>query len=549
MDVAAKLGIIVDANGARREIKLTTDELKHLANGGSEATATMKGLTGGMTEAGAAAANTTPKVSGLADSIARMRAAADRKLDLGLANQIAQLDPFRLRTEQGAVATTKLATSMDRMRTAGREKVDLGLASQIALLDPFQKGLGQVAEKSVIARLTTGRFANAIVDLGAHVAGAHPVIGKLVEILGGLSLGAVATVGIVAGIAAIGYAWNKLTEDIRKATAEQNKLVEQSMTDLRRRALGAGGSFADIATAAAGRISDLQQQRRDQVENPISREIMPGKRADIARSIDSEISQLRILMKDAERQIDLAKTKQFAESVTVPFDYAVQRGQSILGFYNDAIAAQRELNELAKSGNQETKQTAIQGLQQIQQILDHIRLQKMGLAERPSTTLGLPSQVAVPALQQTGSAIGGAFKQLSTMPVELVHQYENEIKDLEGTINHFQINAQAALKEHRDDWSATGQSIRQAAKDAQTYYDALQVARHPEQAANIGAGIRGAQRDNGAMTFVQSNEQYGAQLAAREAALKLPPVFDAVREHAIRHGEALRDLTNETGLS
>jgi hypothetical protein len=548
MDVAAKLGIIVDAAGARHEVMLTTAQLKGLSDGGKEAAAVMKELGIGLDDAGTKSDQTTPKVNALAASITRMRASAAQRLDLGLSRQIAELDPFRLRTEQGAMATTKLATAMERMRAAGRQKADLGLATQIEQLDPFQKKLAGVDEAAGHGRLSIGRLGNAVADLGAHLTGVHPILGKVVEVVGMFAVGHALTLGVITGITLIALAWDKYSEKVRKATEEQNKLVASSMEALRTRALGPGGEFANIATAAQGRISDLQTERAE-ATSIMGRNIVPSEQRERLRAIDSEISQLQLLTRDSMRNLDLAKAKQFAESITTPFDYAVARGESILGFYNEAIASQRQLNDLAKSGDFATRTAAIQGLQQIQHVLDQIELQKKGLAERPSTTLGLPSQVVVPGLQQTSGAIGGAFKQLSTLPVELLHRYENEINDLEGTINRFQIQAGRALGEHKDDWSATGQAIRQAAKDAQTYYDAVQIALHPERAGAIGAGIRGAQRDNGAMAFVQGNEQYGAQMAAREAALKLPPVFDAVREASVRHGEAERQLTNEIAVS
>lgn len=99
------------------------------------------------------------------------------------------------------------------------------------------------------ATLQTGRLGNQFANLAGRIAGLHPVVGNLAGVLGNFTLGAGLTVGILAGVAAVAVAYDKLTEASRKAMAAGDKLAESYNKVARISALGIGGQ----------QLSDIQE--------------------------------------------------------------------------------------------------------------------------------------------------------------------------------------------------------------------------------------------------------------------------------------------------
>lgn len=97
------------------------------------------------------------------------------------------------------------------------------------------------------ATLQTGRLGNQFANLAGQIARVHPIVGNLAGVLGNFAVGATMTVGILAGVAAVAVAYDKLTESSRKAMAQADKLSESYNRVARISALGiAGQQKADI---------------------------------------------------------------------------------------------------------------------------------------------------------------------------------------------------------------------------------------------------------------------------------------------------------------
>jgi hypothetical protein len=197
VDVGAKLAIIVDAQGARHEIALTSEELRDLANRGTGATDAMKklgdslGANGGP---GPIPPALPPRINLLAAQMERMKRASAQRMDLGLAGQIEKLDPFQLRVDQTAQSLGRL------------EKVARG-------------------------GLSLGRLGNQFAGLAGQIGGVHPVVGNILGVMGNFAIGSPWTVGIMAGIAAIAVVWDQVTKserEAKKATDELKKSLEES---------------------------------------------------------------------------------------------------------------------------------------------------------------------------------------------------------------------------------------------------------------------------------------------------------------------------------
>lgn len=72
-----------------------------------------------------------------------------------------------------------------------------------------------------------GTLRSTAATLVSQMAGVKTSVGQVVGALGNMALGGAVTVGVLGGIAAIGFAYDKLTEKTRKAKEEQQKLADE----------------------------------------------------------------------------------------------------------------------------------------------------------------------------------------------------------------------------------------------------------------------------------------------------------------------------------
>lgn len=97
------------------------------------------------------------------------------------------------------------------------------------------------------ATLQTGRLGNQFANLAGRIAGVHPVVGNLAGVMGNFAIGAGLTVGVLAGVAAVAVAYDKLTASSRKAMEAADKLTASYNQAAKISALGIGGQQkADI---------------------------------------------------------------------------------------------------------------------------------------------------------------------------------------------------------------------------------------------------------------------------------------------------------------
>lgn len=559
----AKLGFTIDGEGARHDVELTTEQLRALANGGKEAARVMDELNaslGGGGGGGLVPPDVPPKIDRLAESLRRMREAASQRIAVDFSGQIAELDPFQAKLEQIQERGDQVRASLEKMRAAGRQKLDLGLSEQIAQLDPFQKGVEGIGQKAGFAGVGIGRLANQVTDLGAHLTGVHPIVGKVVEVVGQLAVGHALTLGVVAGITLIALAWDKFSESTRKATEAQNKLAQAARDATLAKALGPGGAAADQATAVQGRIKDLEDEIRirgsfiesAKVGRAQEFSLNPAARAEDIDKLKQELTGYRVVLKGLMDDISSARIQNFVQSITAPFDYAQQRGQAIMGFYDELLAAQRQLNEEAKSGVVQTKTAALAGLQRVHEMLDQIRLQQKGFAEAPGQVYGIPTAKFGPAVTQTVQNLQANILDQATKRGADLTSYGTQIINLQGKLNQLLKDSAAAPESFK---RAVGEAIDEARNLLDVWALASAVKAGGGAPEDVARNIReGAITPQGAanqaiINNAQQQRQYGIDLAVREAAVKLPDVFDAVREGALRLKEGFKDATRNLKLA
>lgn len=131
--------------------------------------------------------------------------------------------------------------------------VSRGLESVEAASGKASRGMG-------IAHLSTGKLRQELVTLVRQATGTAPVVAQLGTVVGEFALGSTMVLGVTAGIAAIAFAYNKLTEGARKAKKEQDDLSESLEKTIALKALGPGGETVAQVASERQRAGELQIQ-------------------------------------------------------------------------------------------------------------------------------------------------------------------------------------------------------------------------------------------------------------------------------------------------
>jgi colicin import membrane protein len=123
-----------------------------------------------------------------------------------------------------------------------------------------QKALGAATGLSD-AGLRTLR--SSLTSTAASLLGTAPGVAQFTGALGTMALGSGVMIGALAGLAAISFAWEKITESSRKAAKAQDDAIER-MDKLRaREKQGVGGQDVDDLKALEQRIADDKQRVKD----------------------------------------------------------------------------------------------------------------------------------------------------------------------------------------------------------------------------------------------------------------------------------------------
>lgn len=177
----AEFGVVVTGGDARRELRLTREELIALANGGKLAEDAMKKVI-------------PPTV--VPPSVPR------------------QIDA--------------VTASIIKMRQAAQQSQANSMASMIGSLDPFQKAAQAVERTTTAAEKATpsfDRMRGALTQIAVSASGIPGPVGRLASVLGQFSVGGAVTVGVLAGIAAISLAWAALTKESEGQRAENQRVI------------------------------------------------------------------------------------------------------------------------------------------------------------------------------------------------------------------------------------------------------------------------------------------------------------------------------------
>lgn len=159
---------------------------------------------------------------------------------------------------QARLERTQTEAAVAQLRAADAVKASTAAASAGAA------ALTQAGTAAEGASLPLGRLRQSFTSLAAQMTGTSPVIDRILTTLGSFGVGNAAVIGIVAGIAAIGFAWRKLNAD---ASAEAKEATDRikALRDEMKKAQDATG---DMAVAAARAEVKTAQAALDAAQRP-----------------------------------------------------------------------------------------------------------------------------------------------------------------------------------------------------------------------------------------------------------------------------------------
>jgi hypothetical protein len=164
--------------------------------------------------------------------------------------------------------------------------------------DAMRANLEGVTETAKRSGMEMGRLRSSITTVAASALQSAPGVAQFGSVIGSLALGSAATVGIMAGLAAIGYAYQKITQDARDATAAQKDLLKEfdRIAHMDVRGQGAAASLlfsgdpnsSDAMTRQS--VADLQRQRAE-LQRRAQASTMVGGRGGFARVLTDDAKE------------------------------------------------------------------------------------------------------------------------------------------------------------------------------------------------------------------------------------------------------------------
>lgn len=150
------------------------------------------------------------------------------------ARQLAAAEADFARAGANAAQIAQLTgTSMDKARQAvqlyGRTLAQTELEVQglaAAQREMAVAGFGVVEKAAVRVGPGLNSVRSAMTSLAASALSTAPGVAQLSGVLGSMALGTGLMIGVLAGVAALGFAWDKLTEGARKAKEEHQKFLD-----------------------------------------------------------------------------------------------------------------------------------------------------------------------------------------------------------------------------------------------------------------------------------------------------------------------------------
>jgi hypothetical protein len=117
--------------------------------------------------------------------------------------------------------------------------------------------LKNVEESGKRAGLGLGRLNETFASLASQAAGTHPVVGRLAGTVGSFAVGSAFMVPVLAGIAALGFAWQEFTRESRKAREEARRSADALLALAKAADMDLRGKIGQDVDASIGHLERL----------------------------------------------------------------------------------------------------------------------------------------------------------------------------------------------------------------------------------------------------------------------------------------------------
>ncbi len=369
--------------------------------------------------------------------------------------------------QAGLAFNEGIQSTLDQARGRGAFGGEQGTAA-------YTKIAGSLKDVDAAAKgatLNVGRLNPTIASLAARAAGAHPVTGQLANVLGSFAIGSALTVGVLAGLAAVGFAWNKWTHDAREAA----KAAKDAIDEVER-------------LARANMVGSVQSTAITEAQ--------------------SEMTRLRALIDEAKRPRSMAEIE---TGVSAPSEAAIAKLQAQYDRYSeivekaetqtsDAIDGANERNQQAYDSNlaaliAANKATEEERARARQRIAEHnAKLEELAKGPQTDETRAERARLAASAGQLTSALtrqpkavqipeFDKLMRQLREQEVGFA-QSERAAYEYSLTLNKGLTPAQRSLVLAQFDATAAAEAQRQADDDA-----AKATERFQERLADLNATI------------------------------------------------------------
>lgn len=253
----SRLRIVIDPSGAQDGAKKASAALGEVRTAARQAAQGVEGDFGRIKQAGErsmgglgqAVRTAKPRIvmdarqaaMAAADGMLRQFKMDEARIRDGLARGLLTPKQAAQAGREAAIAyNAGMVSIIDKASGAGA-LTGRGGQDTFALLAGRLKDVGGEARR---AQAGFGELRESAASLAARMAGVHPIFGRVSNVMGGFALGSTMMVGVMGGMAALGFAWQKLTEKAR----ENRQATEEARDEIRRlvRDRDYSGEYDDI---------------------------------------------------------------------------------------------------------------------------------------------------------------------------------------------------------------------------------------------------------------------------------------------------------------
>lgn len=220
-------------------------------------------------------------------------------------------DAVRNATADVRASAANFASSVNTMRQTANQAAQSFLTVEQALEAETQAArraiqpIDEVEKVTKKSHLSFSTLSKELVTVVRNMLGVEPVVGQVGNVLGTMALGAPLMIGILAGLAALAYAWHQVSKDAKDAEEAQKKArdILEGVRDKHRNPV-----LGNLPGAITGETEHLQQLQAELAEWQRKKEEgggifdTPRKIAENIARLNNEITDSRNLIQHGQAE-------------------------------------------------------------------------------------------------------------------------------------------------------------------------------------------------------------------------------------------------------